>query len=101
MSVSEVFFPPLTINRDVSAQPIRFRDAIRIKMKRTPVLPLIPFYPFYLGTHSSQITMGQRSGGTKPCSNSPFNETEKVILLNLSEAQTWREGTLRMYKSGP
>lgn len=55
------------INRDVSAQPIGFRDAIRIQMKRTPVLSLIRVYPFYLGTHSSLITMGQRSGGTKPC----------------------------------
>lgn len=55
------------INRDVSAQPIGFRDAIRIQMKRTPVLSLILVYPFYLGTHSSRITMGQRSGGTKPC----------------------------------
>lgn len=55
------------INRDVSAEPIGFRDAIRIQMKRTPVLSLILVYPFYLGTHSSLITMGQRSGGTKPC----------------------------------
>lgn len=55
------------INRDVSAQPIGFRDGIRIQMKRTPVLSLILVYPFYLGTHSSRITMGQRSGGTKRC----------------------------------
>lgn len=70
------------INRDVSAQPIGFRDAIRIQMKRTPVLSLILVYPFYLGTHSSRITMGQRSGGTKPCGRYCCKWEKKVSLFD-------------------
>lgn len=72
------------INRDVSAQPIGFRDAIRIQMKRTPVLSLILVYPFYLGTHSSRITMGQRSGGTKPCGWYSCKWEKKASLFDFS-----------------
>lgn len=74
----------MIINRDVSAQPIGFRDAIRIQMKRTPVLSLILVYPFYLGTHSSRITMGQRSGGTKPCGWYSCKWKEKASLFDFS-----------------
>lgn len=78
------------INRDVSAQPIGFRDAIRIQMKRTPVLSLILVYPFYLGTHSSLITMGQGSGGTKPCRWYSCKWEKKSKSVWLQRAQNGR-----------
>lgn len=90
------------INRDVSAQPIGFQDAIRIQMKRTPVLSLILVYPFYLGTHSSLITMGQRSGGTKPCGwyFCKWQKT-KTCLFDSVGANEAQVDKLRMRKSGP
>lgn len=94
MTISEVF--SMIINTDVSAQPIGFRDAIRIQMKRTPVLSLILIL-FISGLIAVGSLWDSEAVGQSHA-DIAVNERKRQVCLGANWAHV---GKLRMRKSAP